>query len=167
MSCWSATTAGIWAKRSTGAKVPSGSRPPTFPSLSAARESNKAASAPNQSASSMFTRLWQISQKMNVLNGSTDRRIVGLSSRVQLATPLAARRPAISSYGEGNTSIRTQHWRYIRYEDASEELYDHNEWTNLANKSEHKETRQKLAKMTLTNQHPGLEVQSRFDKFQK
>lgn len=86
--------------------------------------------------------------------------LVGSFTRVQLATPLAARRPAISSYGEGNTSIRTQHWRYIRYEDGSEELYDHNEWTNLANKSEHKETRQKLAKMPPTNQDPGLEVQS-------
>ena len=38
------------------------------------------------------------------------------------ATPRPA---AISSYGEGNTLVRTQHWRYIRYEDGSEELYDH------------------------------------------
>jgi len=35
-------------------------------------------------------------------------------------------------------------WRYIRYEDGSEELYDHrvdpDEWTNLANKPVHTTT---------------------------
>ena len=44
--------------------------------------------------------------------------------------------PAISTYGKGNHSIRTKRWRYIRYTDGSEELYNHdydpNEWTNLA-----------------------------------
>ncbi len=44
--------------------------------------------------------------------------------------------PAISTYGMGNHSIRTKRWRYIRYADGSEELYNHeydpNEWTNLA-----------------------------------
>ena len=44
--------------------------------------------------------------------------------------------PAISTYGKGNHAIRTKHWRYIRYFDGSEELYNHdydpNEWTNLA-----------------------------------
>ena len=44
---------------------------------------------------------------------------------------------AISTYGKGNHSIRTKRWRYIQYNDGSEELYNHdydpNEWTNLAN----------------------------------
>ena len=44
--------------------------------------------------------------------------------------------PAISTYGKGNHTIRTKRWRYIRYADGSEELYNHNydpnEWTNLA-----------------------------------
>ena len=78
---------------------------------------------------------------------------------------------AISSYGEGNTSVRTEHWRYIRYEDGSEELYDHrndpNEWTNLANQPEHEETKKELAKMIPAQQHRGLKVQAWFDKFQK
>ena len=95
----------------------------------------------------------------------------GASIKPQLANPSAPRGPAISSYGEGNTSIRTEHWRYIRYEDGSEELYDHrtdpNEWTNLARKPEHKETRKNLARMIPANQHPGLKVQTWFDKFQK
>ncbi len=45
-------------------------------------------------------------------------------------------RPAISTFGYQNHSVRTERWRYIRYHDGTEELYDHdvdpNEWTNLA-----------------------------------
>ncbi|WP_145170132.1 sulfatase [Rubripirellula lacrimiformis] len=45
-------------------------------------------------------------------------------------------RPAITTWGRGNYSARDQDWRYIRYFDGSEELYDHDsdgeEWTNLA-----------------------------------
>ncbi|MEM9367713.1 MAG: sulfatase [Planctomycetota bacterium] len=32
---------------------------------------------------------------------------------------------AITTYGEGRFSLRQRHWRYIRYPDGSEELYDH------------------------------------------
>ncbi len=42
---------------------------------------------------------------------------------------------AITTFGPGNHAIRSTHWRYIRYSDGSEELYDHrtdpNEWHNL------------------------------------
>ena len=42
---------------------------------------------------------------------------------------------AISTLGRNNHAIRDANWRYIRYADGSEELYDHrsdpNEWTNL------------------------------------
>jgi len=45
-------------------------------------------------------------------------------------------RPAIMTMGKGNHAIRTKRWRYIRYNDGTEELYDHEndpwEWTNLA-----------------------------------
>lgn len=95
----------------------------------------------------------------------------GASIKPQLANPSTPRGPAISSYGEGNTSIRTEHWRYIRYEDGSEELYDHridpNEWTNLASTPEHKDTKEKLAEMIPKNQHPGLKVRTWFDELQK
>ena len=95
----------------------------------------------------------------------------GATIKPQLSNPFASRPPAISSYGEGNTSIRTQRWRYIRYEDGSEELYDHsqdpNEWTNLAGKPEHQAAKERLAKMIPAHQHPGLRVQHWFDKFQK
>ena len=50
-------------------------------------------------------------------------------------------RPAIMTMGRGNHAVRTQRWRYIRYMDGSEELYDHDkdpwEWTNLAGKPEY------------------------------
>ena len=58
-----------------------------------------------------------------------------------LRDPMAAwDAPAISTEGYMNHAVRTQQYRYIRYDDGSEELYDHNvdpnEWTNLAKKPE-------------------------------
>jgi len=45
--------------------------------------------------------------------------------------------------------MRTDRWRYIRYADGSEELYDHAndpyEWTNLADNPEYAPIKQKLA----------------------
>ncbi|WP_166831670.1 sulfatase [Thalassoroseus pseudoceratinae] len=54
-----------------------------------------------------------------------------------LADPKASwKRPAISTYGRNNHAIRSEHFRYIRYADGSQELYDHRndpqEWKNLA-----------------------------------
>src|SRR5262249_17503369 len=44
--------------------------------------------------------------------------------------------PAITTHNRNNHAVRSERWRYIRYADGSEELYDHrsdpNEWTNLA-----------------------------------
>jgi arylsulfatase A-like enzyme len=45
-------------------------------------------------------------------------------------------RPVLSTYGQGNHSLRDHRFRYTRLRDGSEELYDHrydpHEWTNLA-----------------------------------
>jgi choline-sulfatase len=42
--------------------------------------------------------------------------------------------PAITTHNQNNHTVRSEPWRYIRYADGSEELYDHrsdpNEWTN-------------------------------------
>ncbi|HEY6169061.1 MAG TPA: iduronate-2-sulfatase, partial [Verrucomicrobiae bacterium] len=59
-------------------------------------------------------------------------------------------RPAISTFKPGNHAVRTERWRYIRYADGSEELYDHDadphEWTNLAAKPEQTALKTDLAK---------------------
>lgn len=43
---------------------------------------------------------------------------------------------SVCTHGRGNHGVRDRDWRYIRYADGSEELYDHRndpfEWTNLA-----------------------------------
>ena len=66
----------------------------------------------------------------------------GLSLVPQLKNATTVRpRPAITSHNQGNHGIRSARWRYIRYADATEELYDMqndpNEWTNLAARPEH------------------------------
>ena len=58
-------------------------------------------------------------------------------------------RPALTSCQYKNESVRSERWRYIRYEDGTEELYDHdndpNEWTNLADQPEYTEVKQELS----------------------
>ena len=66
----------------------------------------------------------------------------GHSLAPQVKDPLAPRPwPAVTTHNQGNHSVRSEHWRYIRYADGSEELYDHrsdpNEWTNLARDPNH------------------------------
>lgn len=75
----------------------------------------------------------------------------GLSLVPQLqhaATPRLT--PAITTHNAGNHGIRTTNWRYIRYADQSEELYDMkadpNEWTNLASNPKYQDVKTDLAK---------------------
>ena len=59
-------------------------------------------------------------------------------------------RPVVITYGLNNHAIQTERWRYIRYRDGGEELYDHerdpNEWTNLASISKYSLQKSKLSK---------------------
>ena len=81
---------------------------------------------------------------------SVPKEIEGLSLVPQLKDAKAPRtRPAITSHGPGNDSVRTETHRYIRYADGSEELYDMrkdpHEFKNLSADPKTKKLREKLA----------------------
>ena len=66
--------------------------------------------------------------------------------------------------GRGNHAIRSNRWRYIRYKDGTEELYDHEndpwEWNNLAYDKDYK---------TIIEEHrkwlPKKEAQEHINKY--
>jgi arylsulfatase A-like enzyme len=65
------------------------------------------------------------------------KHVEGENLRPLLLDPQAKwDRPALTTFHLNNHSLRTQKYRYIRYADGGEELYDHDkdpfEWTNLA-----------------------------------
>jgi arylsulfatase A-like enzyme len=75
----------------------------------------------------------------------------GASLMPLLRNPKAAwDRPALTTYGRNNHSVRSEQWRYVRYSDGAEELYDRRkdplEWTNLAARPEHSSVKQDLAR---------------------
>lgn len=57
--------------------------------------------------------------------------------------------PTLSTYGFGNHAVVASRYKYIRYADGSEELYDTqndpHEWTNLAGNAEFDEVKSELA----------------------
>lgn len=77
----------------------------------------------------------------------------GTSLKPLLMDPAAKRdKPAITCMGGGSSAsyaARDERWRYIRYADGGEELYDHqgdpHEWTNLAGRPEHAGEKARLA----------------------
>ena len=77
--------------------------------------------------------------------------LVGKSLMPLLKNPSAAwDRPALTTHGRNNHSIRSERWRYIRYRDDTEELYDHDkdemEWDNLASMPEYDEVKKELSR---------------------
>lgn len=81
----------------------------------------------------------------------TPKHVEGVSIRSLLADPKAAwDRPARTTYLYQNHAVRTEQWRYIRYRDGGEELYDEVkdplEWTNLAQKPDYASVKATLAK---------------------
>jgi arylsulfatase A-like enzyme len=57
--------------------------------------------------------------------------------------------PALTTSGYLNHALRSERWRYIRYANGSEELYDHHkdplEWTNLAEDPDYRIVKEELA----------------------
>lgn len=58
-------------------------------------------------------------------------------------------RPVLSTWGRGNHAIRDERYRYIRYRNGEEELYDHSadehEWHNLAGDPQYAQLKTRLA----------------------
>lgn len=99
--------------------------------------------------------------------------LAGLPARSDLQSPSLVpllRNPsapwphyALTTFERGNHAVRKDHWRYIRYADGGEELYDHrrdpNEWTNLANDVNHASIKAELLALLPTenaeNASPG------------
>jgi len=95
------------------------------------------------------------------------RGLEGHSIVPQLRDARASRPwPAITTHGPDNHTVRTGDWRYIRYADGTEELYDlrndPNEWTNLAGRPEYAARKRELAKwMPKKSAPPAPESKSR------
>lgn len=58
--------------------------------------------------------------------------------------------PALTTHGRNNHAVRSERYRFIRYHDGSEELYDHDndphEWNNLAGSADYSKVKAALAK---------------------
>ena len=80
-----------------------------------------------------------------------NKALEGTSLLPLLKDPQAAwQRPALTTYRRGNHSLRSERWRYTRYRDGTEELYDHGsdemEWTNLAGDARFDDVKRDLAR---------------------
>jgi arylsulfatase A-like enzyme len=92
---------------------------------------------------------------------SIPSHVSGPSIRSLLADPTAQwDAPGITTFHRHNHGVRTEGWRYIRYADGGEELYDESadpyEWTNLANKPEHAMRKAEMAKLLPSDNVPEL-----------
>jgi arylsulfatase A-like enzyme len=80
----------------------------------------------------------------------TRKELEGLSLGPLLREPAAKRPPAVITYLPGNHAVRTDRWRYIRYRDGGEELYDRtadpNEFQNLAGDAKYAGLKRELAR---------------------
>ena len=77
--------------------------------------------------------------------------VEGTSLRALLANPrMPWVTPAITTAREQDHSVRSERWRYIRYHDGSEELYDDtadpDEWQNLAGRPEYARLQAEMAR---------------------
>jgi arylsulfatase A-like enzyme len=80
-----------------------------------------------------------------------------------LRRPDAAKRtPAVTTYQRGNHAVRSEGWRYIRYKDGGEELYDRTrdpeEWTNVAARPELEKVKGELAAYLPKHDEPDAPV---------
>jgi len=92
-----------------------------------------------------------------------------------LENPEAPRaRPALTTRKRGSHAVRSERWRYIRYQDGSEELYDmetdENQWVNLAKDRGHAAVKRELARWlpeTDAPDAPVIQWPEERDRFEK
>jgi arylsulfatase A-like enzyme len=70
-------------------------------------------------------------------------------------------RPSLTTHKRNNHALRSERFRYIRYADGSEELYDHTvdplEWQNIAGNPAYADAKQMLTKWFPTRNAPRVE----------
>jgi hypothetical protein len=66
----------------------------------------------------------------------------------------------VTTYGFDNHAVRSENFRYIRYADGTEELYDSiedpNEWHNLADEPQYRRVKRELARWLPEENAPDL-----------
>jgi arylsulfatase A-like enzyme len=93
----------------------------------------------------------------------------GVSIKALLANPQARWTvPAVTTYRYKNHTVRTSDWRYIRYANGDEELYDEtkdpNEWTNLATRPEFAAKKVELAQYLPKSDVPDPAAETKAEK---
>lgn len=87
------------------------------------------------------------------------KHVEGISIKKLLAEPQAEwKTPALTTHGKDNHAVRTEQWRYIRYADGGEELYDEVqdplEWKNLADDPQYAAVKSELTAFMPTKNVP-------------
>ncbi|RMF37413.1 MAG: iduronate-2-sulfatase [Planctomycetota bacterium] len=87
--------------------------------------------------------------------------VEGADIRPLLANPQADwELPALTTFHRNNHSLRDATWRYIRYAEGGEELYNHatdpHEWTNLANDPKYAPVKERLERFFPARNAPEL-----------
>ncbi len=88
---------------------------------------------------------------VKLTGGETFAQLEGSDLSALLSDSSATREePAVTTFHKDNHSVRTERWRYIRYNNGDEELYDHNndpdEFHNIADSTELRPLMEELAK---------------------
>ena len=88
---------------------------------------------------------------------ATPKHVQGKSLRPLLESPKAEWTiPALTTHGRGNHAVRDARWRYIRYRDGAEELYDHEkdpmEWINVAGDTGLAQRKERMARSMPTDE---------------
>lgn len=117
--------------------------------------------------------LWQRSTHVPLIIWAPGIREPGLgldgTSLVPLLRDPRSKRgnPAVTTYWNGNHSVRDERWRYTRYVDGGEELYDcaadPNEWRNLAAGGKYDRIKQELGRWIPKTSAPPKPVRADYD----